>query len=75
MRLKKPISEYPYEVDITGEAGNAYVLIGLAKKIAEEQEWREDAIEDLIERMKASDYENLVSQLDAAFGDVLVIYE
>ena len=64
-------SKLPVEIDLTGPEGNAYVLLGFAKKFstAMEKDW--PAIE---KEMMSSDYENLVEVFDREFGDVVVLY-
>ena len=56
-------------VDLTGPDGNAFVLMGMAKK------WSRDLGLDgasIIEEMTSGDYENLLSVLDSYFGDYVI---
>lgn len=57
------------EIDISGPAGNAYVLIGTAAKLGRQIGLLEDEIKDLQERMMEGDYEHLIACFDEAFGD------
>ena len=69
----KPISQKPNEVyiDLTGPEGNAFHLLGLAKK------WG-DALNmdtsEIISQMRSGDYENLVSVFDKYFGHFVTLY-
>jgi hypothetical protein len=59
------------EIDLTGPEGNAFVLLGHTKKLAEELGLDGDAIRD---EMKSGDYENLVNVFDENFGDYITLY-
>lgn len=59
------------EIDLTGPDGNAYVLLGMAKRLCEEfnVDWTKVQTE-----MMASDYDNLVETMDRYFGSVITLY-
>lgn len=57
-------------IDLTGTNGNAFALIGLAKKLAKQMGKDSDAI---VDEMKSGDYENLVAVLDREFGDIVTL--
>lgn len=63
-------AERPVEIDLNGPAGNAFVLLGTAKKWARELCLDEKQI---LQEMKASDYDNLVEVFDRYFGDHVVL--
>ena len=54
------------EIDITGPHGNTYYLLGTARALAKQFNLNEKAI---LEEMKESDYENLVTVFDKHFGE------
>lgn len=54
------------EIDLTGPAGNAFVLLGTAKRLCQQLE-RE--FEPIKIRMQSGDYENLIQVFDEEFGD------
>ena len=54
------------EIDISGPEGNAFFLLGTAAKLA--KQLNKDP-EDIMKRMKESDYENLILVFDEEFGD------
>ena len=69
MIRKKQNNEGPLIVDLTGPDGNAFVLLGAAKKWAEQLDldWkiiRKEATSD--------DYEHLVKTLDKYFGEYII---
>ena len=72
----KDISEYSDQgdshIDLTGPRGNAYYLFGLAEDLAEQLD--KDS-ESIIERMKSSDYKNLLKVFDEEFGDIVILYK
>jgi hypothetical protein len=71
MILKKAEREREIVIDLTGPEGNAFVLLGYAKKFAKQLELDSDQIQ---EEMTESDYENLVDVFDKYFGDYVTLY-
>ena len=57
-------------IDLTGPEGNAFVLLGYAKKYARQLELDEDQI---LGEMKIGDYEHLVETFDKYFGDYVIL--
>ena len=62
------------EIDLTGPQGNAYYLLGLASKWAKELQFSDSYREEMLEKMKSSDYENLVKVFDDEFGSIVTLY-
>jgi hypothetical protein len=64
IRKKQPV------IDLTGSDGNAFVLMGYAKRLA-----RQIGIEPqpIIEEMMSGDYENLLEVFDRNFGDFVIL--
>lgn len=62
----KQKSHQKMEIDLTGPKGNAYYLLGTARAFAKQLNLDEEAI---LEEMKESDYENLITVFDKHFGD------
>jgi len=59
------------EIDLTGPDGNAFVLMGLAKRWARDLELDGDMI---VKEMMLGDYENLLDVIEHYFGDYVVMY-
>jgi hypothetical protein len=59
------------QIDLTGPDGNAFVLLGMAKRYA--RQLGKDA-DDILDRMKSGDYENLIAVFDEEFGDYVDLY-
>ena len=68
IRDKKPQSEIV--VDLTGPDGNAFVLMGMASKFARQLGIDKD---EVINKMKSGDYENLIKVFDDYFGDFVIL--
>ena len=68
IRTKQPQTEIV--IDLTGPDGNAFVLMGYAKRLA-----RQIGIEPqpIIEEMMSGDYENLLEVFDRNFGDFVIL--
>ena len=63
------------EIDLTGPQGNAYYLLGLAKKWGKQLDMSENYIKEMLEKMMSGDYENLVKVFDDEFGSIVTIYK
>jgi hypothetical protein len=59
------------EVDLTGPEGNAFCLLGKAKRYAKQLGKDADAI---AEEMMSGDYENLVEVFEREFGEFVTLY-
>ena len=59
------------EIDLTGSEGNAFSLLGRAKRFAGDLGLDVNAI---IDEMMSGNYENLVSVFDREFGDYVTLY-
>jgi hypothetical protein len=57
-------------IDLSGPEGNAYCLMGYAKKFARQLNLDGD---EIIEEMKSGNYENLVATFDKYFGDYVIL--
>ena len=62
------------EIDLTGPQGNAYYLLGLAIRWSKELQFSDSYREEMLEKMKSSDYENLVKVFDDEFGSIVTLY-
>lgn len=64
--ISKPV------IDLTGPEGNAFYLMGIAMKYAKELlHFSKEETDDLLNKMKSSDYENLIKVFDEHFGDYI----
>ena len=57
-------------IDLTGPQGNAFFLLGTAKNLANQLDLDANAI---MEEMKSSDYENLITVFDKYFGNLVIL--
>jgi hypothetical protein len=57
-------------IDLTGPEGNAFALMGYAKKFGNQMGLDTDKI---LEEMMSGDYENLVQVFDNYFGKVVIL--
>jgi ABC-type amino acid transport substrate-binding protein len=73
----KPIKELEkdkIEIDLTGPNGNAFYLLGMARKLGRQLEWNKEKIQATLDEMKSSDYNNLIEIFDREFGDYVDLY-
>ena len=64
----------PIELDLTGPEGNAFVLLGYAKRFLKQLNKSPEEIERIIEEMQSSDYENLVAVFEKNLGEYVTLY-
>ena len=62
------------EIDLTGPQGNAFYLLGVANRWAKELQFSDSYREEMLEKMKSSDYENLIKVFDDEFGSIVTLY-
>ena len=70
IKNKQP-HEGPIEIDITGPDGNAFCLMGYAKKFATQIG---EIPEPILEDMMSGDYEHLLEVFDKHFGEFVTLY-
>lgn len=70
MTIRKKKTPDKIIIDLTGPDGNAFVLMGYAKRLAEELDLDSESI---ISEMKGGDYENLLSVFDKYFGNYVIL--
>ena len=59
------------EIDLRGSKGNAFYLLGLARKLAKELNLDANKVTS---KMMSKDYDNLVLTFDKYFGDYVILY-
>ena len=60
-------------IDLTGPDGNAFHLLGVAKRLGMKCGYDELQISDLRNEMMSGDYENLLRVFDKHFGDFVIL--
>jgi hypothetical protein len=61
----------PIEIDLTGPEGNAFVLLGYAKRWAKQLDLNS---QDVLDEMMIGDYENLLAVMEKYFGEYVTFY-
>ena len=64
----------PIVIDLTGPEGNAFVLLGYAKRYAKQLGKNGVEAEAIINEMTSGDYDNLLDVFDREFGDYVTLY-
>lgn len=62
------------EIDLSGPEGNAFVLLGYAKRFCRQLGYDKDHTERIIMEMKLSDYEGLLHTFDREFGSFVILW-
>ena len=68
IRKKQPTKEIV--IDLTGPKGNAFYLLGVARKLAKQLDLSNQKIED---DMMSGDYEHLLEVFDKYFGSFVIL--
>ena len=55
-------------IDLTGPAGNAFYLLGVARRWLTQMGYEKETIDLITDDMKSGDYENLIQKFDEHFG-------
>ncbi len=59
------------EIDLSGEQGNAYYLLGAARNLGKQLGWAESTIDLVCDDMRSHDYEHLIAVFDKHFGEIV----
>ena len=71
MAIKNKVIKSTIEIDLTGPNGNAFYLIGTARKLSKQLGLDTEAIQT---EMMSGDYENLLKVFDKHFGHFVTLY-
>lgn len=70
---RETIDEGPITIDLAGPDGNAFVLMARARQYGKQLGMSKEDIAEMIDEMKASDYENLIRVFDLHFGEYVTL--
>jgi len=71
IKSKKEIENRRIEIDLTGPEGNAFSLLGKAKRFADQLELDWETVQ---KEMTESGYDHLVDTFDKYFGSFVTLY-
>lgn len=71
MALIKPEKDKKISVDLSGQDGNAFVILGLASDVGKKIGMGQSEINEIKDEMMSGDYENLIVTFDKHFGHVV----
>tara|TARA_R100000697_G_scaffold7716_1_gene13374 strand:+ start:65 stop:289 length:225 start_codon:yes stop_codon:yes gene_type:complete len=71
IREKQPQKEII--IDLTGPDGNAFALMGYARRFARQLGYSKEDQDQLLELMTSGDYENLLEVFDDHFGSFVIL--
>jgi hypothetical protein len=63
----------PIIIDLTGPDGNAFYLMGIAKRFGRQLGWNSGKCQDLVNEMMDGDYEHLLQVFDREFGTFVIL--
>jgi hypothetical protein len=70
--IKKKVNSGKIEIDLTGPDGNAFYILGVAKKLCKQVGVDSKPI---LDEMMSGDYDNLIEVFDKKFGSVVTMYK
>lgn len=68
--IRDKVSDGPIVIDLTGPEGNAFCLMGYARKFARQLGLDSEKV---IGEMMRGDYQNLIEVFDGYFGDYVIL--
>ena len=68
--IREKIEKKEIIIDLTGPGGNAFALMGSAKRLAN---WLGLDSDKILSEMRSGDYENLIKVFDKYFGDFVIL--
>lgn len=68
--IREKIEKKEIIIDLTGPDGNAFALMGSAKRLAN---WLGLDSDKILSEMRSGDYENLIKVFDKYFGDFVIL--
>lgn len=71
IKSAQQLENKPIEINLLGEQGNAFYLLGVASKLAKQLGLDSKQVQA---EMMSSDYENLIKVFDGYFGDFVILY-
>jgi len=72
MAILTKSNEYKKQViDLTGPEGNAFYLLGTAMKLCKQIGISSSRTEEIMDELKSSDYEHLITTFDNYFGCIV----
>tara|TARA_R100001509_G_scaffold87781_1_gene50020 strand:+ start:897 stop:1127 length:231 start_codon:yes stop_codon:yes gene_type:complete len=73
IRKKQPPWKREVIIDLTGPDGNAFALMGYARRFARQLGYSKEDQDQLLELMTSGDYENLIEVFDDHFGSFVIL--
>ena len=74
IKSKEQMPHRGIEIDLTGPEGNAYALLGYAKRFATQLGYKKSKVDRIMDDMRSGDYEHLVEVFDKHFGNIVTLY-
>ena len=62
------------EIDISGEQGNAFHLLGLVNTLGKQLDFDKEKRQKIYDKMTSGDYEHLIEVFDENFGEYVTLY-
>tara|TARA_B100001113_G_C20986986_1_gene568719 strand:- start:601 stop:825 length:225 start_codon:yes stop_codon:yes gene_type:complete len=71
--IREKQSQKEIIIDLTGPDGNAFALMGYARRFARQLGYSKEDQDQLLELMTSGDYENLIEVFDDHFGSFVIL--
>ena len=71
---RKELKHKPIEIDLSGPEGNAFVLLGYARRFCKQLGYDSFKTDCIIEEMMLTDYEGLVYTFNREFGTFVTLW-
>tara|TARA_B100000212_G_scaffold342229_1_gene328332 strand:+ start:232 stop:462 length:231 start_codon:yes stop_codon:yes gene_type:complete len=75
IKCRSEISNRKLEIDLSGEQGNAFYLIGLVDRLGKQLNIPKKVREDIKMTMMLGSYDDLIKTFDIWFGEFVILYK
>ena len=74
IKCRTEMAPRPIEIDLSGPAGNAFVLMKYADELGRSLGWSKEHRDAIHNILKLTNYENLLKTFDEFFGNYVTLY-
>ena len=75
IKCRSEISNRKLEIDLSGEQGNAFYLLGLVDRLGKQLSIPKKVREDIKMTMMLGNYDDLIKTFDIWFGEIVILYK
>lgn len=74
IKNREELESKDIEIDLSGEQGNAFYLLGLVNKLGKQLDFDKKKRQTIHNEMTSGDYKHLIEVFDENFGEYVTLY-